>query len=179
MTPPKVPCLGQLLLALMAILWPHGPLPGQSSGASLAPSPAPPSAKPMSLRATGTFQVKIAPLGSTQDEKAEGAKMGRMSLDKQFEGDLVGTAKGEMLTIGTSVKGSAVYVAVETIQGTLGGRKGTFALHHTGIMTRGQGELSVQVVPDSGTGELVGLTGKFTIQIEGGKHLYTLEYALP
>ena len=105
--------------------------------------------------------------------------MGRMSIEKQFHGDLEGTSKGEMLTAGTSVKSSAGYVAIERVSGSLNGRKGTFALQHSGTMTRGTPQLMIAVVPDSGTGELTGLSGKMTIHIApDGKHSYEFEYSI-
>jgi Protein of unknown function (DUF3224) len=125
-------------------------------------------------RATGTFEVKMAPL----EHSAGDPGLGRMSLDKQYHGELIATAKGEMLTAMTAVNGSAVYVAIERVTGTLGGRSGSFALHHTGIMTRGTPSLSVRIVPDSGTGGLEGLTGTMDILIEGRQHSYVLEYEL-
>lgn len=127
--------------------------------------------------ASGTFDVKVSP--QPQDEKVGDPTVGRMSLDKQFHGDLEGTSKGQMLVMGTEVQGSAGYVAMERVIGTLHGRKGTFALQHIGTMTRGAPQLSVTVVPDSGTGELVGLAGKMSINITGGKHLWEFEYTLP
>jgi hypothetical protein len=102
-----------------------------------------------------------------------------MSVDKQFRGDLEGTSKGEMLTARTSVKGSAGYVAIERVSGSLKGRKGSFVLQHSGTMTRGTPQLSILVVPDSGTGELAGIAGKLMINIDGGKHYYDIEYTLP
>jgi hypothetical protein len=110
------------------------------------------------------------------DDTAEGG-LGRMSIDKQFHGDLEGTSKGQMLTAATSVKDSAGYVAIERVTGTLGGRKGSFALQHSGTMARGAPQLTITVVPDSGTGELVGLAGKMTIRIADGKHFYDFEYS--
>jgi hypothetical protein len=101
-----------------------------------------------------------------------------MSIDKQFHGNLVGSSKGQMLTAGTSVKGSAGYVAIEQVTGTLHGRSGAFVLQHSGTMTRGAPQLIVSVVPDSGTGELAGLTGTLTIAIADGKHSYDFDYAL-
>ena len=101
-----------------------------------------------------------------------------MSLDKQFHGDLDATSKGEMLAAGTEVKGSAGYVAMERVTGKLHGRSGTFVLQHSGTMNRGSPQLSVTVVPDSGTDQLEGLVGKMAIKIEGGKHFYDFEYAL-
>ena len=102
-----------------------------------------------------------------------------MSLDKQFHGDLEASSKGEMLAVGTEVKDSAGYVAMERVSGTLGGRGGTFALQHSGIMTRGEPKLSVTVVPDSGTGQLIGVAGTMTITIVDGKHLYGFDYTIP
>jgi len=130
----------------------------------------------MTTRATGTFEVKLAP--QANDTPAEGSPLGRMTIDKQFHGDLEATSKGEMLTAGTSIKNSAGYVAIERVTGTLNGRKGTFALQHNATMTRGEGKLNIIVVPDSGTGDLTGISGSMTIDITNGKHYYTLEYAL-
>lgn len=128
---------------------------------------------PRMQRATGTFEVKITPQ-DTGDET-----LGRMSIAKQIHGDLEATSKGEMLTAMTSVKGSAGYVAVERVDGKLGGRSGTFVLQHSGTMTRGAPQLVIRVVPDSGTGELAGLAGTMTIDIAAdGKHSYVLEYTL-
>ncbi len=131
----------------------------------------------MTKRATGTFDVKLKPL-ALEDSKASDASLARLSIDKQFHGDLEGTSKGEMLSAGTPVKGSAGYVAIELVIGKLGGRTGTFVLQHSGTMNRGTPELSVTVVPDSGTGELVGLTGKLNIIIAEGKHSYDFEYTM-
>ncbi len=127
-------------------------------------------------KASGTFEVKMAPVG-TADTTA-GSSLGRMSLDKIFQGDLSATSKGEMLTAMTDVKGSAVYVAVERVTGTLHGKSGTFALHHRGIMTRGVPDLAISVVPDSGTGELAGISGVLKINIVDGKHFYDFEYLI-
>ena len=127
--------------------------------------------------AKGTFDVKITPQAS--DLAPEGPNLGRMSLDKQFHGDLSGAAKGEMITAaGLAVKESAAYSAVERVVGTLHGKKGGFALQHTGVMNRGTPHLNITVVPDSATGELVGLTGKMDIIIEGKLHSYVFEYEL-
>jgi hypothetical protein len=101
-----------------------------------------------------------------------------MSIDKQFHGDLEATSKGEMLTAGTVVKGSAGYVATERVSGTLYGRSGTFILQHGGTMTRGTPQLIITVVPDSGTDQLVGLAGTMVINIESGKHSYDFAYTL-
>ncbi len=101
-------------------------------------------------------------------------------MDKQFHGDLEATSKGQMLATTTDVKGSAGYVALERVSGTLQGRSGTFALQHNGTMTRGEPQLTITVVPDSGTGQLVGLAGTMTIAIAAdGKHSYGFEYTLP
>jgi len=132
----------------------------------------------MTMKASGPFEVKVAPVA--QEQFPEGSSTGRFSLDKQYHGDLEATAKGEMLTAGTPVEGSASYVAIERVSGTLAGRKGTFMLRHLGTMGHGARTLDIAVVPDSGTGELVGLAGTLTIEIAaGGKHSYVLEYALP
>ena len=127
--------------------------------------------------ASGEFEVKMTP--QPADDKSPGAAVGRFSLDKTFHGDLEGTSKGEMLAVMTTVEGSAGYVAMEQVTGTLNGRSGTFALQHNGVMTRGAPLLSVTVVPDSGTGQLIGLAGQLTIKIDGGKHSYEFEYTLP
>lgn len=131
----------------------------------------------MSKRASGTFDVKINPL--TAYDASEGSPLGRMSIDKQFHGDLEATSKGEMLSAMTAVQGSAGYVALERVTGSLEGRTGSFILQHSGTMTRGTPGLTISVVPDSGTGELLGLTGRMSIEIGAGKHSYELEYSLP
>ena len=110
------------------------------------------------------------------DDKVGDPTVGRMSLDKQFHGDLEAISKGQMLATMTDVPGSAGYVALERVNGTLSGHSGTFALQHSGTMTRGAAQLSITVVPDSGTGKLAGLAGKMTINIVDGKHLYEFEY---
>ena len=130
----------------------------------------------MATHATGTFEVNMTP--QTNDDKDAGAAVGRYLLDKKFSGDLEGTSKGEMLAIGTPVQGSAGYVAMEQVTGTLGGRKGTFGLQHSGTMTRGAGQLTITVVPDSGTGQLAGLSGRMDIKITDGKHFYDFEYSI-
>jgi len=125
---------------------------------------------------TGTFEVRLTP--QTSDGGSDPI-VGRLSIDKQFHGELEATSKGEMLTTGTTVKGSAGYVAIEQVSGTLKGRTGTFVLQHNGIMDRGTPHLTIAVVPDSGTGQLAGLTGAMTIKITEGKHFYEFEYKLP
>jgi hypothetical protein len=131
---------------------------------------------PAMNHASGTFEVKLVP---QTDDKNGDASLGRMTIDKQFHGDLDGTSKGQMLTGMTEVKGSAGYVAIEKVSGTLKGRTGTFILQHTGTMNRGVPQLTITVVPDSGTGQLAGLTGNFTVKIDEGKHSYDFEYTLP
>lgn len=129
----------------------------------------------MTSHATGPFDVKMIP----QDDKA-GDGLSRMSLDKQYHGDLDGTGKGQMLTGGVSANHSGAYVAMEKFTGTLHGRSGSFVLHHTGIMTNGKPDLTILVAPDSGTGQLEGITGRMTINVAaGGKHSYDFEYTLP
>jgi hypothetical protein len=131
----------------------------------------------MAFHASGTFEVKLVPQ-PLADAGAD-TTLGRMTIDKTFSGDLQGTSKGEMLMAASAVKGSAGYVAIERVSGTLHERRGTFVLQHMGIMNRGAPQLTVTVVPDSGTGELVGLAGAFDIKIVDGKHFYTLDYVLP
>jgi hypothetical protein len=130
----------------------------------------------MPSHATGTFEVKLSP--QPPDASVGDPSVGRMAIDKQFHGDLEATSKGQMLTAMTDTKGSAGYVALERVAGTLGGRSGSFALQHSGTMTRGIPRLSVTVVPDSGTGELAGLDGQMTIEVAEGKHRYDFAYTL-
>ena len=127
--------------------------------------------------AKGTFEVKITP----QAEDAGGEPLiGRLLMTKQFTGDLEGTSKGQMLgSQSASVEGSGGYVAMERITGSLNGRKGSFILQHTGTMQSGKYEMNVSVVPDSGTDELKGISGKLKIIIEGSKHLYEFDYSIP
>lgn len=129
----------------------------------------------MTTHAKGSFEVKVAPV---TEGKVDGSTLDRYSLDKQYHGDLEAISKGEMLTAGTSVKGSAGYVAMERASGTLNGRKGTFVLQHTATMNRGTPSMSVSVVPDSATDQLAGLTGTMTIIIVDGKHSYEFEYSI-
>lgn len=130
----------------------------------------------MTTRAHGRFDVKLAPL-TLADGQAD-PSLGRMSLDKRFEGDLDATSKGEMLSAMSGVPGSAGYVAIERVTGTLHGRPGAFTLQHTGTMDRGRSGLAITVVPDSGTGELTGLSGGMSITIVGKEHSYDLDYTL-
>ena len=131
----------------------------------------------MSAVAKGTFTVEMKPQSDAGADN--GVSLGRMSLDKRFEGDLVATGHGEMLTAMTAVKGSAGYVAIERVTGSLNGRSGSFVFQHTGTMTRGAQQLSISVVPDSGTGALAGISGSFRLDIVDGKHFYEFEYSLP
>jgi hypothetical protein len=128
-------------------------------------------------RATGSFEVKMAPQ-KPDNPQAQAAALGRMSLDKQLHGDLEATSQGEMLSVLDQTKGSGGYVALERVTGTLQGRSGSFVLQHNATMNRGVPQLNVVVVPDSGTGELSGISGSMTIRIEGGKHFYDFEYTL-
>jgi hypothetical protein len=127
--------------------------------------------------AKGEFEVNLAPLTLAHTGQ-DGIQLGRMSIAKTFRGDLAARSEGEMLTAGTPVAGSAGYVAVEQVAGTLEGRHGTFVLQHFGMLQRGEGRLIVEVVPDSGTGELQNLAGQMTIEIEDGRHLYKLDYTM-
>lgn len=129
------------------------------------------------LVAKGTFEVKVTPL--PPEENIGDATIGRLSLDKQFSGDIVGTAKGQMLGIGTDIKESAGYVAAERVHATVNGKKGSFALQHSGTMQAGKFDLTISIVPDSGTGELKGIAGTMKIVIDSGKHSYELSYTLP
>ena len=133
--------------------------------------------KGMPVRASGTFDVRLTP--RTSKETDGGDNLVKMSIDKQFHGDLTATSKGEMLADNMGDKGSGGYVAMERVSGTLRGRRGTFVLQHSGTITRGAAHLSITVVPESGTGQLVGLEGKMMIKVVGGKHFYEFEYTLP
>jgi hypothetical protein len=127
-------------------------------------------------RAQGPFDVKVTP--QANDSSNDGLTLSRLSLDKQYHGDLDATGKGEMLAAGTPVKGSAGYVAIERVNGTLGGRRGSFILQHVGTMAHGSQQLAISVVPDSGTGELAGLSGTMKIIIADGRHSYELTYSV-
>lgn len=131
----------------------------------------------MTTKAHGSFTVKMTP--QTWSESSVDHTLARFLLDKQYQGDLEATAEGQMLSAGSGQKGSSgVYVAIERVTGKLQGRTGSFILHHTGLMTRGTPELSIKVVPDSGTGELTGIAGDLTILIADGKHSYDFTYTL-
>jgi hypothetical protein len=122
--------------------------------------------------AKGSFEVRLNP------QTPADAPVARLSIDKRFAGDLEGTSIGEMLAAQGGVQGSAGYVAMERVTGSLGGRSGSFVLQHLGVMTRGEAELSVRVGPDSGTDQLTGLAGAMTIDITGGQHLYDLAWTI-
>lgn len=124
-------------------------------------------------KATGTFAVKVSPQAP---DNGDTSGVGRLLLDKQFQGDLEAISKGQMLAMSSAVEGSAGYVAMEQVTGTLHGKRGEFAFQHFGKMTRGAPELNVAVVPDSGTGELEGLTGRMQIIIAEGSHSYEFDY---
>lgn len=131
----------------------------------------------MTSRATGTFDVKLSP--QPADAYADGVGVARMTIDKIFAGDLEGASKGQMLSAMGAVKGSAGYVAIERVSGTLAGRRGTFVFQHNATMDRGSPSLTIGVVPDSGSDELAGLAGTMQIKIEGGQHSYEFTYTLP
>jgi hypothetical protein len=131
----------------------------------------------MSEVAKGEFVVKLLPL--IFEGQPEGSKLGRMAIDKSITGDLVATTQGQMLSAMAEVPGSAGYVAIEKVEGALKGKHGSFVLQHSGTMNRGSPSLLVTVVPDSGTGDLVGLSGQFTIIVAAGKHSYEFTYTLP
>ena len=129
------------------------------------------------MKVSGEFQIKLQPM-DFYAKGNEGINFGRMSIDKTFSGALEATSKGEMLSAMTATKGSAGYVAIEQVSGLLSGKKGSFVLQHFGTMNRGKDNLVLEVVPDSGSGELSGISGKMSIKIENGKHTYEFEYEL-
>jgi hypothetical protein len=129
------------------------------------------------MRARGEFDVHLVP--QPPEDKTEGSALGRMSIDKQYRGDLVAAGKGEMLTATTAIPGSAGYVAIEHVTGRLGDHTGSFVLQHSGTLNRGKPRLNIRIVPDSGTGELTGVAGTMTVEVTGGKHLYEIDYTLP
>ena len=129
------------------------------------------------MHATGTFEVTIRPEAGSAPFVA--AKLGRQTLDKTFSGQLQAHSAGEMLMAMGAVEGSAGYVAIERVDGTLDGRAGSFVLQHSGTMDRGVPTLRISVVPDSGSGELAGLAGTMAIQVDNGAHRYTFDYTLP
>jgi len=129
----------------------------------------------MSEMAKGTFEVKAVPVAP---DAGDDTAIGRLALDKKFSGDLEGTSRGQMLGFRSATEGSASYVAMEKVTAKLGGRSGSFVLQHTGTMTRNAPNLSVTVVPDSGTGEFIGISGTMTIIIADGKHNYEFAYRI-
>jgi hypothetical protein len=134
----------------------------------------------VTMHATGTFVVKISPVEASAIGQQAG--IGRMTIDKVFSGALEGTSRGEMLTGGAESTGAMAYVALERVTGKVNGRSGDFVLMHNATMLKsdpGSGVMQITVVPQSGTGELAGLTGKMIITIEGGKHSFDFEYQLP
>lgn len=165
--------IGLIVIAGLSVLYGTGPsaYTQVKSTTSIANQKEPVVTK----HASGTFDVKVTP---QTDENPFEPAIGRMTIDKQYHGPLEGTGKGVMLTGSTEVKGSAVYVALERVEGKLEGKTGTFAMQHSGVMTRGTPHLVITVVPDSGTGELVGLSGKMNINIVDGKHFYEFEYTI-
>jgi hypothetical protein len=128
-------------------------------------------------RATGSFEVNLQPLSNA--EVSSDAMLGRLLLTKKFKGDLAASARGQMLSAGTITQGSAGYVAIDQVTGTLDGRTGSFLLQHSGSMQRGVPSLSIKVVPDSGTDELMGITGTLSINVVDGRHFYDFLYSFP
>jgi hypothetical protein len=131
----------------------------------------------MNSKASGSFAVTVTP--QPAEDAVGDPSIGRMALFKQFQGDLVGSAHGQMLATRTPVPGSAAYVALDRVSGSLHGRQGSFSLQHSGTMNRGQAELRVEIVPDSGTEALTGIRGSLGIRIVDGQHFYDLDYSLP
>lgn len=128
------------------------------------------------MKATGEFEVNLQPLDSYA-AGSEGISLGRMSIDKTFHGDLEANSQGEMLSAMTSTEGSAGYVAIEQVTGALQGKRGTFVLQHFGVMSQEESRLILEVVPNSGTGELANLMGTMSIERDGDEHLYTFDYS--
>ena len=126
------------------------------------------------MKATGEFEVKLVP-----QTDMEVPMLGRLSINKTFRGDMEGNSQGQMLSAGTSIPNSAGYVAIERVEGTLKGKRGSFVLQHSGTMDRGTPSLLVTVVPDSGTEELTGISGTLAIIMAEGKHSYDFEYSIP
>lgn len=127
------------------------------------------------MNISGMFDVGVTPQ-EPSFEGQNGIRVGRMAIQKRFHGALEATSRGEMLSAMTVIDGSAGYVAIEQVQGTIAGKTGSFVLQHYGVMDRGQDRLVLEVIPDSGTGELRGLTGTMRIEIEDGKHFYHFDY---
>jgi hypothetical protein len=166
-------------LALVITIGLLVPLNGELSHAQLATSQtADITEKGGAMQASGPFDVKLVP--QPADEKNNDPLMSRMAIDKHYHGELEATGTGQMLTAGDYKSGSAGYVAMEKVSGTLQGRSGTFMLQHSGTLNKGAQQLSITIVPGTGTGQLTGIAGKMDVKIkEGGKHFYELEYTLP
>ena len=164
------PCRTAFACGVCLLLAPLIPVAAQLDSSAAVPPPTP----VHTMHARGTFEVTLVPQPTDEREA-----VGRLTIDKTFHGDLEGTSRGQMLTASTGTQGSAGYVAIEQVRGTLQGRAGSFALQHSGTMTRGAPSLVITVVPDSGSDELVGLAGQMAIIIADGKHSYDFEYSLP
>lgn len=164
----KSAALGTLLVSVLATLGARDGTTGEQEDRTME--------RP-GHEARGDFEVTIGPL--ELDGPAEDPALARLSIEKEFTGDLEGTGRGQMLTARGAVEGSAAYVAIERVEGTLAGRTGSFLLQHRGVMTSARQELRVTVVPDSGTGELAGLEGELSIDIDEEAHHYVLAYSLP
>ena len=156
-----------ILLCFVSITYSQTKSPGKKSNHK---------EKTVKKHAKGTFEVKVTPMA--EEPNVGDPMIGRLALDKQYSGGLSGNSKGQMLGISTTIKESGGYVAAERFTGTLDGKKGSFSLQHSGTMQGGKFELNVSVVPDSGTDQLTGISGKMKIIIEGGKHFYELEYTI-
>lgn len=131
----------------------------------------------MHTHVSGSFSVTMTPAATPQ--RSGRTALGRMLLEKVYTGELAATASGEMLSAVTDTSGAAGYVAIEAISGVLQGRQGSFVVQHAGTMADGKQQLSITIVPHSGTGQLEGITGTMAIRIEGGQHFYDLDYSLP
>ncbi|MFZ4875367.1 DUF3224 domain-containing protein [Janthinobacterium sp. Mn2066] len=131
----------------------------------------------MNAHASGTFSISMTPAGAPQ--RSGRTALGRTVLEKVYAGDLVGTCRGEMLSAVTDTRGAAGYVAIEAITGVLQGRTGSFVVQHTGTMADGKQELSIAIVPHSGTGQLEGISGTLAIRVAESQHFYELAYSLP
>ncbi|CUI06674.1 DUF3224 domain-containing protein [Massilia antarctica] len=130
----------------------------------------------MFITAKGTFEITMQ--APPSGEGAGRVSLGRMLIDKYYSGDLIGIGQGEMLSAGNPAAGSAGYVAIEHVTGTLDGMSGSFALQHAGTMHAGASHLSISIVPGSGTEGLSGIQGKFKLDIVDSKHYYELEYTM-
>lgn len=106
----------------------------------------------------------------------DGIKLQRTAVRKEFSGDMVGTSEAQMVAAYTATPGSAGYVSIEHFTGSVDGKSGSFVLQHHGLMAKGEAELTVTIVPDSGTGDLNGISGTLEIDNDDGGHSYVLEY---